>query len=118
MRISDWSSDVCSSDLVDQRRRQQFHAGGVHLQGQRVAETVDDHAGQAVRLGMDEAVAWHANQALAEGEGTSEAAGEKLGVDSDCLVAGEHTRGDQRVAVEEGCRPIAADRKSTRLTSS
>src|SRR3546814_2351073 len=79
MRISDWSSDVCSSDL-----------------------------GQAVRLGMDEAVAWHANQALAEGEGTSEAAGEKLGVDSDCLVAGEHTRGDQRVAVEEGCRPIAA----------
>src|SRR3546814_19689614 len=57
---------------------------------------------------MDEAVAWHATQALAAGEGTSEAAGEKLGVDSDCLVAGEHTRGDQRVAVEEGCRPIAA----------
>src|SRR3546814_4119902 len=38
MRISDWSSDVCSSDLIDLRRQQQgrdplYGHSGAHLSG-------------------------------------------------------------------------------------
>src|SRR3546814_20738577 len=41
MRISDWSSDVCSSDLPEQREYEHRHPGGADLEllgdGRRVA---------------------------------------------------------------------------------
>src|SRR3546814_17598375 len=40
MRISDWSSDVCSSDLPGRRRDQRLHvlSVGAHLPGQEPGE--------------------------------------------------------------------------------
>src|SRR3546814_10957332 len=45
MRISDWSSDVCSSDLVDGFRLEQLLADGRYA---RVFRAVDSHSGSDV----------------------------------------------------------------------
>src|SRR3546814_10846870 len=43
MRISDWSSDVCSSDLpAAHRRRRAFEQGQQHQFARRLAVVVDD----------------------------------------------------------------------------
>src|SRR3546814_17716706 len=44
MRISDWSSDVCSSDLTTADRREDALD---HAQHVRIVEETDRHAGQA-----------------------------------------------------------------------
>src|SRR3546814_7320233 len=48
MRISDWSSDVCSSDLADRRHRprlQQHAGGGGRRAGTRQAQAAPETAG-------------------------------------------------------------------------
>src|SRR3546814_4545693 len=54
MRISDWSSDVCSSDLARSRPVGDFHAAVLHL-----ADTIggiDPRAAFAERFGRDHAL--------------------------------------------------------------
>src|SRR3546814_16592183 len=58
MRISDWSSDVCSSDLRRERRRtavNRMEAIGFHIIGKarRAADAADDHGifGRGADLG-------------------------------------------------------------------
>src|SRR3546814_11932304 len=60
MRISDWSSDVCSSDLLGRRRgfllpRRQRRGGGAldaakTLFVERAAEAADDHPANELRI--------------------------------------------------------------------
>src|SRR3546814_5770887 len=45
MRISDWSSDVCSSDLLLERRKERFGIG--------MFEPIDAQLGAARRLGVE-----------------------------------------------------------------
>src|SRR3546814_9128784 len=53
MRISDWSSDVCSSDLAAARRtRQPFHAGRAGIRRSRRDGRGADAPGPAVRHGL------------------------------------------------------------------
>src|SRR3546814_5327044 len=57
MRISDWSSDVCSSDLVDYPGRQGRSAGG-HMSGRRIGTACGaaafalDQGSKALALGF------------------------------------------------------------------
>src|SRR3546814_5159305 len=66
MRISDWSSDVCSSDLVDQialiavgklidPRAEQHEAGGARLGLRQIAQLDPLAAGRGRRIGIDRA---------------------------------------------------------------
>src|SRR3546814_12057759 len=79
MRISDWSSDVCSSDLVriargDRRKRVRSRIdaliGAEHDAGAAVADfdpTIDDHDARAITIPTHrEARAAHAHLAVAE----------------------------------------------------
>src|SRR3546814_17813651 len=59
MRISDWSSDVCSSDLQANMRILQGTAKKLGLAPEKVVVTVDRHANTSaasVPLALDEAV--------------------------------------------------------------
>src|SRR3546814_3661834 len=47
MRISDWSSDVCSSDLPDDRRCRLPHQGGQHPSDLRHGDLTASERGQA-----------------------------------------------------------------------
>src|SRR3546814_4659328 len=47
LRISDWSSDVCSSDLIDLRRRQLLELGQTHFSGQRLDRRLEAALRQA-----------------------------------------------------------------------
>src|SRR3546814_14891818 len=79
MRISDWSSDVCSSDLVriargDRRKRVRSRIdaliGAEHDAGAAVADfdpTIDDHDARAITITTHrEAGAEHAHLAVAD----------------------------------------------------
>src|SRR3546814_4000865 len=97
MRISDWSSDVCSSDLVDRVRKQLEQAGkrrqhfGLYL-AQRQAPTDDERMQRLHRTEVRGAQQHHpAHPPLAA-------------IVQRKIVALEHV--------------LAADRKSTRLNSS
>src|SRR3546814_5087879 len=103
MRISDWSSDVCSSDLID---------GGREILGRRAILALDDAAAVAAACLIDERIA-------------------VFGPLLDrriIVVAGELPDiGDRAVAVvQDGRRAVRppltdfgiADRKSTRMHSS
>src|SRR3546814_5523376 len=125
MRISDWSSDVCSSDLpppvlAAQREPEQDFAAAAH--GERVGQRAfDDRGGQ--RLDMFGAPARQAAAMLAikveilvqrdEGEMPRGAQPEVIILDPEQpgVIAAERL-GHAR-AIEE-----AGDRKSTRLNSS
>src|SRR3546814_4269182 len=50
MRISDWSSDVCSSDLLRRRCAQRPQPIGNHIEGNLMADTLtaDDHRYRAM----------------------------------------------------------------------
>src|SRR3546814_3359795 len=50
MRISDWSSDVCSSDLGPRRRRSRRRHGSGQVARRLVAHGGEAHAGGGVRL--------------------------------------------------------------------
>src|SRR3546814_2782845 len=71
MRISDWSSDVCSSDLAFVIGRGHGFFGGSHYIGQRRAGQV-----HARRGGVTGRTGWHGctEQCLAQGDGVVGAA--------------------------------------------
>src|SRR3546814_1799853 len=72
MRISDWSSDVCSSDLVDAGGRGASQIEFLRRDvGQRIEEDVDDAAG-AVAQGGGAEDRQHEVEALAGAVGRSE----------------------------------------------
>src|SRR3546814_8999207 len=96
MRISDWSSDVCSSDLDRQRDRQ---PGGEHqaAEPQDAADRVERWKGAPRRqraIAVDENVDQH-----------------------EMTVGGEEERGREH-REELADRRTGGDRKSTRLNSS
>src|SRR3546814_2639286 len=109
VRISDWSSDVCSSDLTDP-------LGSVDLvrrYGDQVRAIGDRDAPEALhRVAQQQAV-------LRMGSGNE--IGDRL--DRPDLVVDEHRRddpalGDQRVVGRQREPGAIEDRKSTRLNSS
>src|SRR3546814_15245708 len=105
MRISDWSSDVCSSDLVDAGGR-----GASQIQflrrdvGQRIEEDVDDAAG-AVAQGGGAEDRQHEVEALAGAVGSTGLA-EVLRVIGEAGVGGDvepaEQRAEERRAGKEG----------------
>src|SRR3546814_9872812 len=106
MRISDWSSDVCSSDLGHQRRRlRQFGVIG----GERLQHRADAEQSLGF-LGEGKALALHHLQS-------------RLGRDELRVQEGGAPPVDRiaeagRGAVDPGDQPARLDRKSTRLNSS
>src|SRR3546814_8582080 len=97
MRISDWSSDVCSSDLIDPR------AG---LEIAEVDRLRDQIGGPACVATPDARALKHAAETVAAGEGRGQI--------DDRAFGGRCERGDQ---IGRG-HPPPGDRKSTRLNSS
>ena len=85
---------------LEQHRRQQLHAGRVHLDHQGLAEAVDDQAGQAVGLGMDQPVVGHADQPVAQRGGLRQPPAEEQRIDRGVGLGREHAGGDQRMRVE------------------
>src|SRR3546814_7601452 len=112
MRISDWSSDVCSSDLV--AVRQMGKAQHAEHQGDSDGAERVDRAEHDARhqVEIDEVHEWHRRQPLPS------AAKEHLGD----LAVGEEPLPGALGAVASGGEDIGAvaegDRKSTRLNSS
>src|SRR3546814_3127324 len=117
MRISDWSSDVCSSDLAAACRSEAIVAG------RESGAAVDPDPGP-----VDEAIDFRAlepwRQFRAEGEfegtGKTPVAAEQRGVEGASIVRPAHrqpliTRQPVRAILP---RHAQADRKSTRLNSS
>src|SRR3546814_6707508 len=64
MRISDWSSDVCSSDLVWIATDDPRIADALHGTGARVAMTSPDHASGSERLAECATIAGWADDAI------------------------------------------------------
>src|SRR3546814_6890425 len=108
MRISDWSSDVCSSDLLAALAHQ---ADLVELLARKAVAAhaaLDDRRQQAERAEVDE----HREEVAAEEDGEEAPLWWLLG---HVGAAGEHRgRGDAALA-QQGHEQ---DRKSTRLNSS
>src|SRR3546814_2035499 len=100
MRISDWSSDVCSSDLILQARRREFGARQEGRIGRALRELVPRADGEAVVAAVD---------AVAHG-GTERARDLPLVLDGEI---GDAAPRIEPIGPEEGL-----DRKSTRLNSS
>src|SRR3546814_4787593 len=96
MRISDWSSDVCSSDLLPGHFQRVEHLGAVVDAAVVVAQ-----AGQLVveEADVERGVVDHKFRAIDEGE-------ELVGDRGELRLVGEELQGQ------------AGDRKSTRLNSS
>src|SRR3546814_9138418 len=90
MRISDWSSDVCSSDLFERRGRILvdegfFHGGALRLPfiedfGQRVMQAAQAIGEVLVRIAADGAMR-HMAQPVALGEDHSPAGGTQTRVE-------------------------------------
>src|SRR3546814_2380119 len=115
MRISDWSSDVCSSDLQDGATAIFI---GIDKQAAGILAIAD-----AIKATTAEAIAALRKEGIrvvmltGDNRTTAEAVGRKLGIDE---VEAE-VLPDQKSAVVarlKGEGRIVADRKSTRLNSS
>src|SRR3546814_6800923 len=113
MRISDWSSDVCSSDLHDRAR---YHAEGHRGDGRvRAAKSRDreDHR-KIERVGDARAqprVQHHA------GDRREADPDDGPAIDVDRSAQGRHDVTSASIGYAQ-TEPIAGDRKSTRLNSS
>ena len=102
---------VTSSRACGQRLQQALGPGGVGLQHQGVAEAVGDDAGQAVALGVDQAVEGRIEQGLAQGQGMADARGEPVRADLRLRVGVDQPCGDGAGRVEggEAERAVALD---------
>src|SRR3546814_9847948 len=136
MRISDWSSDVCSSDLghaVGEAQRRLQGVGQPALQALPHHEAVDHHLDRVLLVArevdlvgelVDLAVDASAGEALSSQVGEERVVGALTAAD----VRGEHleagTLGQLQAPVDDLLRRLAGDlrsaldRKSTRLNSS
>src|SRR3546814_10082261 len=116
MRISDWSSDVCSSDLPDMPARldplriliEQRHAAGI---GTDQSQQQADRGGLAGTVGAEQRQQFAAKQLQIHTIQRGERA---------IALDGAVERGDRVVGMRHGKSSSAthADRKSTRLNSS
>src|SRR3546814_4031707 len=102
MRISDWSSDVCSSDLKELRRRESFVQQGAlrlgALEGKTALGPIVCHQDSPVRC-----------------RAASRECGERRGA----IFKGKGAGGGHAAARLDVTQPrVRADRKSTRLNSS
>ena len=80
---------------------------GVGLDDGGIAKTVDDHTGQAVRLGMDQAVMRRVVQAFAQRQSGGQAGGEPRLINLGQSIAVQHTRDDFGFGVD-GHKPNLA----------
>src|SRR3546814_5862191 len=104
MRISDWSSDVCSSDLLDQRRAQLSRVAGLAV----VVALVG-----GLRLCRQLGIVGDVPTAVAH-----RAAVEEVGAEEDGLDDGD-VNAERLELRRKGLREaLDGDRKSTRLHSS
>ena len=98
------ADDQAGRDQVAQRRDQQrgqrLHPRGIGLQRQRVAVAVDDQAGQAIGLGMDQAVVGRVVELLPQRQRGAEPALRPVQVEHRAGVAVQPPGGDQAVRVE------------------
>src|SRR3546814_8279299 len=102
MRISDWSSDVCSSDL--QRRTERGGAGAQEVEVQHARQLAD--RGGRVRAALDIFTKRERQAEVGEHIAAVEQHDEEL-----LYAAGLHAVGEQQL-------PQTGDRKSTRLNPS
>src|SRR3546814_8591203 len=107
MRISDWSSDVCSSDLIDEARALPTVGGATHAALVLAGTTIELVVEPAEEAG-ERAVPF----ALAGIVGLEDRGAQRRGEDQRDQYRKRHRRddGDRELAIE--------DRKSTRLNSS
>src|SRR3546814_9405594 len=104
MRISDWSSDVCSSDLDD---RVEPLAPLAQRFGIVAAEAAHVAPGESALLGERAKAAFREQAAAGEDIGLDEIAARRIGIEQRVV--------DQNI-LDRGA--AAGDRKSTRLNSS
>src|SRR3546814_10111679 len=115
MRISDWSSDVCSSDLVDDDPVERQREGDLALVGRNLAGQQLEQGRLARAVGADDAdavAALDAEGEIPDDRAVAEPLGDMIGDDHRFradVVVGEAELGDAGAA---------EDRKSTRLNSS
>src|SRR3546814_17904995 len=118
MRISDWSSDVCSSDLVGERLQQDVAVIVVRRleAGEMRLDTVDRHreAADPVAVGADEIGEAHIGTALALGdllaqEGDADVACLFLAVDDEVIALPPALTDDRAALRVTPCLPATAD---------
>src|SRR3546814_7387728 len=104
MRISDWSSDVCSSDLADRGEPRGREPVGFHdSMAEFVAETDE------VAFGVDDDL-------LDDAGALFEQPTQRMCLTAAAIALDQQARGQQFLKVDIG--RLAQDRKSTRLNSS
>src|SRR3546814_2055098 len=115
MRISDWSSDVCSSDLKTRSlARQAIETGKVEVGGERAKPSRIVQVGNALRVVRGEEVFNVAVVLLSDQRGPAPVAQTLYAETEESRLAREERRAGLRAA-RAGYQ---ADRKSTRLNSS
>ncbi len=87
---------------LDDQRYQPVHAGGVHLQDEHIVIPVDYQTGQAISLGMHQAMKAAVAHAGTQRAGIGETAANPIGVNLRIRVSVEQARRDQAVGVEHG----------------
>ena len=83
-----------------QRRQQRFHAGGGDLHHQRIAETVDGQARQAIAFGMHQAIKRLGIKRLAQRQRPLQPAREKSRIDRRAVFARQQAHRDQAFGIE------------------
>src|SRR3546814_2601609 len=114
MRISDWSSDVCSSDLIDHR-----HAGHIGIAAGRtnLSDNVERSIGED--FGADTGIAQILWLQLVDQCRLQLRGGQAAGMNLADQRKGDHAAAIDRVfAGQIGLTEHREDRKSTRLNSS
>src|SRR3546814_8982850 len=126
MRISDWSSDVCSSDLVDSllksHRSVKAFCHSATLVGRYVRDRLSLYR-RGTRLALGNALAGRLLQSAVDAGVTlwSDVRAMKIFQDADGAVIGLEIERDgrlQTVRARRGVVLATGDRKSTRLNSS
>ncbi len=95
-------------ERLDQIVKQHLGPGGVGLDHKRIAEPVDHHTGQAVSLGMDQAVERRVVQAVAQRQRPRDAGAEPVHPDRRGGVAIEHPGKELRGRVDRHKADVAA----------
>src|SRR3546814_7191394 len=109
MRISDWSSDVCSSDLAVRKEKLHYKAGGLDMEGWLCMDETQEGRRPAVLVfpeapGLGDHAKWRAEQLAAKGYVA--------------LACDLHGGGTLLTDYDNMMATVGKDRKSTSLNSS
>ena len=97
-----------SGERLDDQRRQPVHPGGVGLQHRDIVVAVDHQPGQAVGLGVHQAMKRRVAHALTQHDRLVQSLPQPVHVDVRCRIAIQQPRRDQAVRIEhEGAEPRA-----------